>query len=893
MAEGAKLFGMLNAEEYNIPGRGGVLPPPSGFDINSPPKFDFLKGKLRWGGNWLHWKGPGRYDDLIPLGPNIYAYQAVWASNHPEDLRAELIRFLRTLELWEQTPGSKLITAYEVWARTLCEGPDFAETLKDMFDVTWRSDDSPMSYNFVFPARFLPRWESHCDDLKLTLDKTYADADVLTEYEQIIDSIISKVFEDNDITLPEDEEILEERSTTTSYIASEDRTLPHWEALFVDRSFNAWELQAKRCVVPVCPGGFRDTVIADISANNSIRWIERSMRHILQYVPESAVCLYSTTFAKRLEDVVEHKGWHVLRDLKKCGLTYNVKDLFPPIERSLIRYSKDRRFGRLSIFQDMSFMDDGVLYKANRGYFLGMANHVVTLANIAIHYMARTSIPRSIAYRGRAIFGNDDCDVVFNNKNAAEHYLELEHEIHAQLGNLTNYKKSVIKPFGLFYEQYSRRGWKDKESLVCNALACAYLAPDIRTAKLYISSQSERFHSTWSRTQLWDLIQWWGGEFFPPSTEFRINSEVGGWLNTAVSGLKTSLRDLDRLREKYDLIYLSYVVRYCKLFMKPPSPRFKREGLVKNLMYSGPAVKSLDRVQKFTLTDEDLKEYYKKLTTYQRNFDRRKESFYKKKREIRAFKSFDTLYSFVLGPTPWHQIPDSLVDSWPIWTNSMSLTYEHELSSEWDNPTKAVLDKIRQGEKGDDVEFLRWDPLILPKFQDKILICDAEHIFYASQFSNSGVIPLLDYYLGNEMLPSCRPIGRLRFASLVDQTPSRVLTRTSRFWGTGKERTFGERAHPSSTGDECLIPPRWWDYTDPDPPDVRLRNYLGQKEETVVAASKEISDVDYSRLEAMGAALGAREDFHVFMKDAGHAIDEESVPDVFDGSDDDLGLDMF
>jgi hypothetical protein len=892
------LTGYLRASEYSESSGFGVQSPDD-YDITASPKFDFEKGKLRWGGSWLNWAGSGRYNDLIPLGPFSYSYQAIWDSKYPEDVRSELIRFLRTLELWEKTPGEKIITPHEVWAGSLISGPDFAEQLKDIFDLSWREAEYD-SYNFVFPARFLPRWSSGTDDLLLVLEETYSDPDVLEEFEITLGEILDRVVERSEgiITLADDEQILFDRSTTTSYIYSEKRRLPQWEASLQCRKFNTTCFRGERCVVPVYPGGIRDTIIADISCNNSVRWIERSLREILQFVPESAVTKTSSTFLKRVEDVVNFQGWHVLRDIKKCGLTYNVKDLFPIVREQLNLHFPDHRWDRLNMFNDMAFVDDDVEYEAKRGYFLGMANHVVTLCNIVIHYMARNSLPSEYTgWTGRAILGNDDADIAFSKKHIAEQYLECEHDIQGRLGNLTNFKKSVIKPYGLFYEQYNKPGWKHKESLVCNALACAYLAPDIRTAKLYIASQSERFDSPWTRQELRNLVEWWGPEFFTPGIEYNINFEIGGWLNTTGGGLKTSLRDIDRLVEKYDVRYLSYVARYCKIFMQPPRPVYHSPGLVYNHMFKGKAAKADPLVQLYTITDEDLRTYYKKLTTYQRRYSSRIEQFYKRTRRLKVVNDVDALMRLVLGDTPWHQIPDSLAEEDPIWAGTIHTNFLHELESETEDHIADLL-SLASGDKDLSMvylETLKWDPKILPRYQNQTLISDVHQVFFASQFSNCGTIPLLEYYERWETLPICRPIGaRQRLPSLVGSREYKrhILSRFYRKKRGSKPTTneeftltFGSESVPSIEDmDKAML-----NFEGMPGVDVLIRERdILQKERE--AAARQVSDEDYSRLEHMAAAIQSRDDYHVYMRQHGYP-QEESI-DVFDNEDEDMGFDF-
>jgi hypothetical protein len=897
-----KLSGLLKTSEYHSYGSGSAVAEAVSHDvIPSSPKFDFEKGKLRWGGQWVHWAGPGRYTDLIPLGPISYSYLAIWDSKYPESLRAELIRFLRTLELWETTPGKKEISAHEVWASSLMKGPAYADELSDVFAYKMR-ETNPDSYNFVFPARFLIRWEQGVDDLILSTEATYSDPSALEEFEITLCSILERVAE-NEIVLPSDEQILSERSTTTSFIAREERCLPHWEAALSCREFNTTELLGKRCVVPVYPGGIRDTVIADISANNSIRWIERSVRHILTYVPESAVTLFSSSMKSRLDDVVNRKGSHILRDMKKCGLTYNTKDLFPIVKRCLMKYFRDDRWERLNIFNNSRYLDDNIWRETSRGYFLGMANHVVTLCNIVIHYIARETVPKYLRpFKMAAILGNDDSDVVVYENSTRRHkkialeYLEVEHDVHARLGNLTNFKKSVVTDFGLFYEHYGKAGWEDKEALVCNALACAYLAPSIRVAKLYIVGQSDRFNSSWARQSLRDLVEYWGAEFFTPQVEYKINFEAGGWLNRTASGLKTTLVDIDRLSRKYSTQLISYAVAVAALNVKPPRPEFKTKGLVVNHVYSGEAKKAPPELQLYTIVDEDLRLFYRKLTTYQRNFSRRMDTFSKLSRYVRVTDDLDVIRKRLLKTRPWYQIPDSMVQGHKDWLSTMTLTHLSEVFGENESDLEVKIRLINNeiDPANTYLEELRWDPPIPDSVKKISLSADAWQIYPASQFSNSGFLPLLEYYSREFRYPITRILGRARLPSMVGEQERKHFA-LSRFRARREVKNQREILtiddpedviYPVIDLDEVMERARKEREEDPS-----IAREFQELLKTVETRSQEEIELSNRRIDVMMAAMSDRRDMHVVLREAG-LLEEEPSVDVFDNDDEDLGLDF-
>jgi len=665
--------------------------------------------------------------------------------------------------LFESTPGEKIMSAEETWRRCIMLGPRFSEELKDLFSHFLREDDLE-SYNFIFPNRFSIRWEEEVDDLIMCKDPTYSDPDTLEFFRTICLDLLKNVRDlEEEIKFPDDDEILFERSTTTSYVHKLKKTMPHFQAAEACQEFNTTGLVGKRTVVPVYPGGVRDTIIADISANNSIRWIERSMRHILEYIPESAVTLFSSTSNRRREDVVFTRGYHVLRDIKKCGITYNTHDIFPIVRECLMNIFPDRRWSRINIFLDMTVIDKDTEYKAKRGYGLGMANHLVTFCNIVISHMC-LSVMRSqeIPFKCKGIFGNDDADIVFygkdriyNPKNRSTEYLNLEHEIHGRLGNLTNIKKSVIKRHGLFYEEYSQPGWQNKESLVCGSLACAYLAPNIRVAKHYIYSQSGRFNSDWARDQLIKLAKSWGNEFFDVEDELKVHYQIGGWLNTSSFGLKTTLRDIDYLSDRYDEKLVKYAIQIFKEFVTPPRPMFSKPGIVNNYKYFGPAQKTDDRVQMYLLTEEDKFIYYKKLTSFQRNYSKRLKKFRKRVHKRDIEKPMNYFIKRFLSEEPWYAIPDSMVIE-EDWSVEVRITPESESYKD----TNDHIDDLINFYKGLDEDKpeldYKWNPPIPNEAFDYILETGLKSVLSCSQFSNSGFLPALEYYLTRRIYPVCK-----------------------------------------------------------------------------------------------------------------------------------------
>jgi hypothetical protein len=309
------------------------------------------------------------------------------------------------------------------------------------------------------------------------------------------------------------------------------------------------------------------------------------------------------------------------------------------------------------------------------------------------------------------------------------------------LGNLVNIKKSCVKDSGLFYENYQAEGWIEKEALVCNAIACAYLAPSVRVAKHFIASQSDRFRTPWAFGQLRSLARKWGAELFSVEDELYITYEVGGWLKQTSMTLNTTLRDIDYLVERgYDEWKICYAYDLCKRYNSTPKPQFKTPGFVINHVYQGLAKKTDPRVQLLALTDVDVRDFYKRLTTFQRKYSKRLEnsSVYEKSRHHDVMRvMIDALKN------PWHAIPDSLVRYTTFTdTESFYLPVITELARYDEDPILSSL----KGELSEEDEVFTWDPIIWGDLQNLVIQTSLYMYRGCSRFSNTGAIPILEYF---------------------------------------------------------------------------------------------------------------------------------------------------
>jgi len=438
-----------------------------------------------------------------------------------------------------------------------------------------------------------------------------------------------------------------------------------------------------------------------------------------------------------------------------------------------------------------------------------------------------------------------------------------------------------------FYENYSAPNWQGKESLLCNALSIAYLCEDVRTAKDYISSQSDRFKSVWAFDQLRMLATYWGPEFFDIESELYIDYSIGGWLNQTSYSLSTSLLDMEHLEAiGYKEELISFAFAMVSNYIKKPKLEYKTPAEVSNHLYSGPAKKSDPRVQIFTLGTEDIISFYLKLTTFQRNYTKRKLNF--SRQPIRKLLSIIEIMRKKLMTKPWHCIPDRLVD-YQTWTNTgygFVLPAESELARHDNDPISSML----EGDVDERDSIFTWDPKIPSYAIDRQIQTSVRMYHNCSQFSNTGAIPILEYFYRNRIYPQTRMIGRQR-----------------------------EPPHPDLPSEpNCR-----------QPPGIRYHNELCQRDipdyETEIS-ERSNSDDEY---EGIDGILGTVNDHLRELKDLKHTAYESAftaedlqnkskdelldqllaaddtkydhenreefsiTDDIFDNSDEDLGLDFF
>ncbi|XDO01625.1 RNA-dependent RNA polymerase [Phytophthora cinnamomi ormycovirus 7-5] len=487
----------------------------------------------------------------------------------------EFVRFYDALTLWEQyCPKEEMPYDGEYyWINSISRGPEFADWLKDQWAYSYRNrwgidylapedfkTGSLKGYNDLFPYQGLLKFNESIDDYQYSLIESSPPLhDDLQDLKDAMREMIEKIPK---IELISELEILSEFSTSSTYVEEQDKNLPH---CLVENNNFSQEMVGKRCVVPVFPAGFRDTVVLTKDSSNTVKLLERQLRHILEYIPESAVTLRSDTFHRRMKRIqrYDQRSTHFLRDIKKCGLTFPIQNLIEAFIEVMNERFPSKFWNKYRIYKNRrvtGFSKTSKWVYPLRGFFLGMANHLATFFLIAVNRVSIKRFREEFPDSGvdfDTIIGNDDSDTVItgdedhlNEVKYVSEQAKLFMDIHAltlsAYGIWYNAKKSFLSHYSLFYEEYGVKSFRKKQSRYCLILANCLALGHIRMAKHMLKSFLTSVDHLDLRT-LNPMVSYvtdhYGYEFYPGESDF--DYYLGGWIPKRSNFLSDSLLDLE------------------------------------------------------------------------------------------------------------------------------------------------------------------------------------------------------------------------------------------------------------------------------------------------------------------------------------------------------------
>lgn len=500
------------------------------------------------------------------------------------------------------------IPVEELWYESLSKGPSYANLLDDVWAYSLRQriglnyivpqdmvgkTRQIKSYSSIFPPRLLPLFREDTNDMV-----EYTQARPSGYSEALAAEIESLIRSTKFIDLVDDEEIIATPRNSASW-DSVKGTKPR-NNKFLCTDFEQQKMIGRRVKVTVYPSGCRDTIVLDKRCANSVRWIERVLNTILTSIPEAYGGCNIEHKRHMYTTLCQRSKIHLLRDIKKCGLTIPIGQYVDVFRETLNSCYPDPRWDRLNIFKEIHILDEetNTWIDFKRGVGLGMANALTTLLLIAFHRLVLSET----GYTSKDIWasiGNDDADIaVVGNYNLdesldiIEDYETAMFDLSLECGIELNMKKTFKSQYGLFFEEYTHPDFLHKWSLLAGQFSNAVIAPDIRIAKLICRNIQLYEPSPIVRDIiLEEVAPLFPYEFSIIDNEFPFH--LGGWFIDEFMGFEVTKSYITR----ENCGYLYRVWSFIRYQLNPrvaygeiESPEDNSLRLARILQYTGPAL---------------------------------------------------------------------------------------------------------------------------------------------------------------------------------------------------------------------------------------------------------------------------------------------------------------
>lgn len=466
----------------------------------------------------------------------------------PEAWRGEIGRFLLSLESYNKfVKIPEAPKASEIFRYSLLLGPKFPEVLKKLkLECLWLTLETGSLGEYepqnifrpykvgdiseVFNAAYLPNFLEEVDDreyykIPVSLDKTD---------EWIFKNKLSSLLPDQ-IEIVDGREILLE--VTGSSCGVKPTKIWKEKEKKSKNCFSSDPLNARRCVIPVKPGGYRDAVVFDLPTVNTVKWIDKQTLKVVENMPYNGMISDPRELKRTLDHFYEKYQFFLMRDIKKDGITKPRPLLIWALQVLKEKYREAEAFQYLDIYRELTLDGEYV----PRGTGLGMANSLTTLIQITLFSLILDRIceeePETVGKIGCLTY-NDDFVVATEKEDLLESYWNYEDEILKQFNIIRNDKKSFrAKKAFVFLEEYyppslnRKRVYYDREVRLC------YACQNIAEAKYQFASL--RLNEELTELLLPEVISYWGYEFFPEEKSLPL--DYGGWIPYNHCGISYSL----------------------------------------------------------------------------------------------------------------------------------------------------------------------------------------------------------------------------------------------------------------------------------------------------------------------------------------------------------------
>lgn len=485
----------------------------------------------------------------------------------------------------------------------------------------------------IFNYRYLPMWEEEVEDLvEYSYIPIRTNDEVITLFRETLSGLLKGI-------KPEKED----RSLEILLQSSRSKSLESGKKIFnfersqkslSPKNFSQEIGTCQRAIIPVYPGGFRDTVILEWRALNTVKYIEDRVRRILKNLPNQNYTDGAEFFVKSVKRFLRNSGTFVCRDIKKEGLTkprYLLKIMLEELSKI-----DDNLLPFINFYE--SFEIEG-FEKPKRGHGQGMANSLTTIMQITICEMVNSILAeRGFNETVRSLNYNDD-NVSLVPTEILDEFWDIEGYIMDGLGILRSDQKSFHSTQGFIYcEMYMSPFYpklNDKNVVQRRNMLYTLLWEYPHEAKEYLSSMG---NNPFYLDYIEEIILHFGYEFSPYEIELPL--ELGGWQQDKILSYSTALVDDDW---QFNLltykIYMGSRIKDVRIPLpkRVLSRKKDKRSLYENLFpgYSEqlkeflPAGKYKDLFYKFKLYREDPKlnaQYRKYLySTRQREYQKRRD----------------------------------------------------------------------------------------------------------------------------------------------------------------------------------------------------------------------------------------------------------------------------
>jgi len=401
-------------------------------------------------------------------------------------LREILLESWVNLNTWyHNCDHKKVATPIDIINASIREGPKYTEQCKlewnygfrNQFDYNFSNRGYGKSPTYCYRPleSYLPFWVEDSEDYKfLFTPSPKIEQEDLDNFEKHLDRVLPNNFTFKPVSL----NITDTKGFDDEY----GRNAARWQLY---EKYGPGEmchsLRVKRSLIPVKPGGWRDSVLLGNDSYHTVVNLDQKLQQLVEADPN---CYYSSDqeLSEYRKKQLHKYGFWYMRDYSKCGLKYP-HQLISVIRKVLMRKYPGEDFEYLDCFLNISYWVDEEYRKVTRGYCQGMANALMTLTQLVVFSILRETYPNL-----RGIHGNDDSVLSLGLNDNPDSLMEDDMEINRRLGLEVSEKKTFISHLGhVFFEQYTFEGYKDKCGMAEVALSSAYWCENKLSAKMYIS----------------------------------------------------------------------------------------------------------------------------------------------------------------------------------------------------------------------------------------------------------------------------------------------------------------------------------------------------------------------------------------------------------------------